>query len=122
MEKRPLEMRHVSPDGELTLLVINDGGNYTVGFETPSPGQLYGHSHGDILAEQYGRPAEAAVAQFVDNVLDNKSLIAIAKIDRKVRDIWIVEHPIEPDPFRPENETIAFRYWGDTPPPSRTSA
>jgi hypothetical protein len=110
VEEKSLEEKYVSPDGTLTFLVVRERGDISLGFE----GYPW-HTHGDILAALSGLPIEQAVAQYVDAVTSSESVVAIATVDGRVRDISIADDPMRPDPYKPENETIAFRYWDGTP-------
>lgn len=107
MKKDPPEItRYVSPDGVLTFLVVDDGSDLALGFEdVPS------HTHADILAALSGLPEPDAVSRYVDALLENKSVVAIATVDGEVRDIWIADDPLREDPYKPQNETITLRYW-----------
>jgi hypothetical protein len=111
MENRPQEeiSRYISPDGVLTFLVVYEEGDVALGFEgTPW------HTHADILAALSGLPEDEAVAQCVDALLKNKSVVGIATIDGWVRDIWVADNPMAEDLYKPENETITFRFWDGT--------
>ena len=80
--------RYVSPDGVLKFLVVRGGGDVTLGFEdTPA------HTHADILAALSGLSPDEAVSQYVDALLENKSVVAIATVNGQVRDIWISDEP-----------------------------
>lgn len=104
-----MEKRYVSPDGALTFLVIRKDGEVSLGFDgVPS------HTHGDIEAELSGLPEEEAVAQYVARLVSNKSLIAIATVDGKIRDIWVSTIPPEPDEYKPANEIVTYRFWDST--------
>lgn len=102
--------KFVSPDGALTFVVIQEDGDFTLGFE----GAPW-HTHGDIISSATGLPIDEAVAGFIDALLNDQSIIAIATVDGVVRDVWIPDLPLRPDPYKPENESIAFRLWGGTP-------
>ena len=102
---------HGSPDGLMKFLVgRTDGGDITLGFAGFS-----WHTHADILASQSGLSEKAAVTQFVDNLLNNQAIIALARVDSQIRDIWVTDTPY-PDKCKPENETIEFRYWDGAKP------
>jgi hypothetical protein len=106
----PLEERYISPDGALTFLIVREFDEISLGFQgCPS------HTHGDILAELSGLPLAQAVNQYVEALISNKSVVAIATVDGRVRDIWIADEPGKADPYKPENEIISYRYWNGTP-------
>jgi hypothetical protein len=90
-------LRYVTPDGALAFLIVRESGDVSLGFDGyPS------HTHGDILASLTGKP------------IGGKLAIAIAEVEARVRDVWACELPVEPDKYRPENETITFRLWDGT--------
>jgi len=97
---------HRSPDGLLTLMVWRDpDGDITVGFDGFS-----WHTHADILAGMSDLPEDAALREFVDDTLNGRSIIAVARVGRTIRDVWITD-TAEADKHKPEDETIEFRYW-----------
>lgn len=103
--------RHVSPDGLLTFVVVSDeAGDLALGFE----GYPW-HTHADVLAAISGLPQDAAVAQFVGALLSNTAVIATSTIDGRLADVWVTDDPAKPDPYKPNNEVIAFRLWDGTP-------
>jgi hypothetical protein len=104
------EEKYVSPDGTLTFMVVREPGDISLGFHNATV-----HTHGDILASLFGLPVEEAVAAFVDAILSNKAVIAICEVDGRHVDTWISDDPDAPDPYRPENETVTFRYWNGSP-------
>jgi hypothetical protein len=102
---------HESPDEALRFVIVrDDDGDVTLGFSDHP-----WHTHGDILAKLSELSIEQAIAQHVDALLSNRSVIAIATTDGKIRDDWIDDDPLQPDPYKPDNETIAFRFWDGTP-------
>jgi hypothetical protein len=65
---------HVSPDGLLTLAVeILNGGDVAVGFR----GYPW-HTHAGILASLKSTDENSAVRQFIDDILSDRSLIAVS--------------------------------------------
>ena len=102
--------KYVSPDGTLTFVVQREPGDITLGFEgTPW------HTHGGLLAGEYGLPQEEAVARFMEALLQNQHVIAVASVKGVVNDIWIVDEPMKSDPYKPDDEIVAFRFWDGTP-------
>jgi hypothetical protein len=101
---------HRTPDGLLTFKVGREqNGDVCFGFED------YGwHTHADTLSSLSGLPEDAAVRKFVDALINNRSIIAIARVENKIRDVWIADNSI-PDQYKPENETIEFRFWNGRP-------
>ena len=97
---------HRSDDGLLTLKVgRDDDGGVCIGFDGYS-----WHTHGDILASLTGLPEAEAVSQFVDQVIGGGAIIAVARVDGQIRDIWVADEPV-PDKYKPDDETIEFRHW-----------
>lgn len=102
--------QHISPDGMLTLKVGHeDDGDVCVGFDGYS-----WHTHADILASLSGLGEDAAVRKFVDDVIGGRAIIAVARVAGQVRDVWIADEAV-PDKYKPEDETIEFRYWDGRP-------
>jgi hypothetical protein len=98
--------RYVSPDGSLTFLVVREHNDISLGFEgTPW------HTHADILAALSGLSQEEALSGFVTSLLENKRPIAVATVNGRVRDVWVVDGPTEVDVYKPEDEVIIFRFW-----------
>jgi len=46
----------------------------------------------------------------VDDLLNSRAIIAIARVGDTIRDVWVTDTRI-PDKYKPEDETIEFRYW-----------
>jgi hypothetical protein len=101
---------YVSPDGALTFVVAREAGDATLGFAG-----MQWHTHADVLASEYGVPQDEAVDRFIAALLQNKSVIAVSRVAGIVSDVWIVDDPLEPDPYQPEDEAIEFRFWDGTP-------
>jgi hypothetical protein len=101
---------HQSPDGLLRFMVSRDlDGDIALGFDG-----FPWHTHADILASLSGLSGNAPVRQFVDDLLNGRAIIAIARAGNTIRDVWVTDEP-SPDKYKPENETIEFRYWDGTP-------
>lgn len=97
---------HRTPDGLLTFKVGREpDGDVCLGFE----GYDW-HTHADILSSLSGTPEDVSVRKFVDALINNEAIIAIARVENKIRDVWVADKPI-PDKYKPENETIVFRFW-----------
>ena len=84
-----LDQRHVSPDGELVLLVYHDpkDNDWIVGFE----GSEW-HTHGDVLAPTFGTTDEAAVDGFVNAVLEDRLVIGAIPIEGRDQ-LYITKTP-----------------------------
>src|SRR5262245_51147927 len=101
---------HQTPDGLYRFVVErSQDGDLSLGFHGfPS------HTHGDILAGLSGLTVEAAVRNYVETLLSGGSFIGIARVGDKIRDVWVTDNP-HPDKYKPEDETIEFRYWDGRP-------
>ncbi len=98
---------HASADGLLTLAVesLKDG-DVAIGFR----GYPW-HTHADILASISGMNEPDAVRQFIDDVLNDRSLIALQIVDDAIHDVWITDDPANDCKYKQSNEKIQFRYW-----------
>lgn len=98
---------HLSPDGTLTLAVeVAKDGACSIGFRG-----FAWHTHADMLAAVASMDKTRAVRQFVDDVLNDRSLIAVQVLDGKLHDVWITDDPTKDFKYRPPNEQIQFRFW-----------
>ena len=102
---------HTTADGSLTF-VIEDlgGGDYLIGFRG-----LHWHTHADILASMRGGTEADAVNAFVDDLLSDRSVIAVEYRDGALRDAWVSGDPAKEGLYREEGETIELRYWSGRP-------
>ena len=99
--------RHVSPGGNLVLIVQEDEtGDIAVGFE----GYAW-HTHADILASLTGQPQREALRAFVDDIVTDRAIIAVAVVGATVRDAWVTENPEGEFKYKPDDESIRFRLW-----------
>jgi hypothetical protein len=100
---------HRSPDGLLGFLVSRDlDGDIALGFDG-----FPWHTHADILASRSELSGSEPVRQFVDDLLNGRSIIGIARVGDTLRDVWVTDGPF-PDKYKPEDETVEFRYWDGT--------
>jgi hypothetical protein len=98
--------RHCTPDGLLTLIVErHEEGDVSLGFEG-----FAWHTHADILASLSGLSSDDAVRRYVDDLLAERSVIAIARVGEEIRDVWVTDRAFE-DKYKPDGETLEFRYW-----------
>src|SRR3712207_4802138 len=102
---------HHSSDGVLTLVVVRDEGDITVGFRG------YGwHTHGDVLAATYQiargdvLTSDAATDRFVDEVLTNRAVVVVQRIEGNIRDVWVTDDVTREVRHRHPDETLEFRY------------
>jgi len=98
---------HASPDGLLMLAVETlKGDDVAIGFR----GYPW-HTHADILASINSTNESSAVREFIDDVLNDRSLIAVQIIDGHMQDIWITNDPTNDCKYKQANKEIRFRYW-----------
>ena len=100
--------RHTSPDGLLQLIVDRaDDGDWSVGLDG-----FAWHTHGDLLAHDYGGSPDTAVRSFVDDIISSRRVIVISRIDGRIRDAWITDDPsFDEMKYADPNETIEKRLW-----------
>lgn len=98
---------HVSPDGLLALCMVRDvDGEWLLGF--------HGHDWNiqvSVLSELTGLSPEEATRQFVDDVLQDRAIIAILKSHGEIADVWVTESPKIDLQYVKEGESLSFRYW-----------
>jgi hypothetical protein len=100
-----------SPDGLLRFLVVRDeDGDVSLRFD-----RHVWHTHGDVLAATYRLPEEAAIDRFIDDLLGNRIVITVSRRKGAVVDIWATDNPQGDLRYKPENESIEFRYWDGSP-------
>jgi hypothetical protein len=101
---------HCTPDGLFRFVVERgDDGDISLGFDG-----FPARTHGDILPSLSGLPIPEAIRDYIDRLLSGGSLIGIATVSGKIRDVWVTEHP-GPDKHKPEDATMQLRYWDDRP-------
>jgi len=104
--------RHHSPDGELTLVVLREAEGISIGFDG-----FEWHTHGDLLAADYpfGAGAEItpedATRRFVQDVVSNRAIIVVRRVDGEIRDVWITEDVEKELRYQQPGETMEFRHW-----------
>jgi hypothetical protein len=98
---------HVGPDGRLRFLVAADpDGDLSLGFDG-----FPWHTHADILASLSGAGQDEAVRRFVDDLLGDRSVVALWGGPGEVRDVWVPEEPSRDADYPIESEVIELRYW-----------
>ncbi|MEO1525112.1 MAG: hypothetical protein AAFX06_06730 [Planctomycetota bacterium] len=98
---------HRSPDGSLHFAVIPmTDGDVAIGFR-----EFGWHTHADTLASILNLPKPQAVRSYVDDVLNDRAVIAMQYIDGELRDIWISKDPAGDLKYCHPNERVDFRYW-----------
>ena len=102
---------HNSADGLLRFLIVrDDDGDVALGFDG-----FPWHTHGDLLVGAYGASQEIAIQRFVDDLLNNRSLIAILRQGGVITDTWITDDPQADLRTKLEIESIEFRHWDGSP-------
>jgi hypothetical protein len=111
--------QHVSIDGLLKFVACrDDNGDMTLGFavvcregDNNITLLFYRHTHADILASLSGLPEAAAVRCYIDDILEDRAVIAVSRIGDGITDIWVSDDPVSELRYKPKEETIEFRYW-----------
>jgi hypothetical protein len=73
------------------------------------------HTHGDLLVGSYGASQEAAIERLVDDLVHNRSVIAIDRQDGTTSDVCITDDPQADLRYKLANESIEFRHWDSAP-------
>lgn len=104
--------RHTSADGLLHLVVDLTDGDWSIGFEEGA-----WHTHGDILAATgYGDSPETATRAFVDEILGDRCVIVISRLDGVIDAAWVTDNPdADETKYAAPNETIEKRFWSGKP-------
>jgi hypothetical protein len=103
--------QHTSDDGLLKFVVHrDDDGDTTLGFEG-----FAWHTHADLLACRSELPEAEAVRDFINDVLEDRAVIAVSRIGNAICDVWITDDPTYELRYKPDEETIEFRYWSGNP-------
>jgi hypothetical protein len=102
-----------SPDGLLKLVIRREDGDVTVGFHG-----FEWHTHGDLLAGSYARDEGAAdlspdlaAARFVADVVANRSVIVVQRIQGTIRGVWVTSDMEGELRYKTREEDLEFRYW-----------
>ena len=78
---------HRSPDGLLRFIVCRDkDGDISLGFD-----RFTWHTHADILAGLSGMSEDVALRNYVDALLNDQAIIAIARVGGKIQDVRIAD-------------------------------
>src|SRR5262245_23848066 len=98
----PDTQRYDSPDGRLHFIVVTDHtGDISLGFDG-----FTWHTHADILAAEYQLPESEAVNHFINDLLNNRKIIALSKINGTLADVWITTNPADEQRYLQADETI----------------
>lgn len=101
---------HISPDGILRFIIERDDTDVSLGFA----GHAW-HTHADILAAAVGAPEQEAVDSFVEDLLNDRSVIAVSRVGGVIQDVWVTDDPVSELRYQSEGEDIEFRYWSGRP-------
>ncbi len=98
---------HTSNDGLLKLVVCRAAdGDTAIGFAS-----FPWHTHADILASSSGPGEPEAIRRFIDDVLNDRAIIAVSRTNGVAKDVWVTEVPASELRYQRGDETIEFRYW-----------
>ena len=97
---------YISPDNQLRFVVDHDEQDISLGFEG-----FPWHTHADLLAWEFGTSEELAVDRFVSDLLSDRSILAVSRIDGTIRDVWITADPQSDLRYNSDDELLEFRYW-----------
>ncbi len=96
-----------SPDGLLALAVVcTPEGETLIGFHG-----FEWYLQANSLTESSGLQEHLAIEKFVNDVLENRSLIAVLIVDGDIVDVWVTELPESDRSYCRDGETLLFRYW-----------
>jgi hypothetical protein len=94
----------VCPDGKLTLEVFM-ADDYLIGFREHA-----WHTHGSLLAPQYGSDPKSASLAFFDSVTRDEVLICVSKRQGK-EEVWITDDAEAEVRSLVPGETLRLQYW-----------
>ena len=80
--------QHVSPDGLLTLNVRRDADDVILQFS-----DFAWSTSSAFLASKWRTSKDAAVTRFIEEVLGNRAIIAVAHAGSAIRDVWVTDRP-----------------------------
>jgi hypothetical protein len=99
-------VQHVSPDGLLRLNVRREAADVILQFN-----DFAWSTSSAFLASKWGTSQETALTRFVDEVLGNQAIIAVAQAGSAIRDVWVTDRPASELKYKRHEETIDFRFW-----------
>lgn len=104
------DAEYVSPDGLLRFLVQTaDDRGVCLGFD----GYLW-HRHAHDLADAWGISEQEAVGRYVRDLLENRLVIAVARVGAKVTCVNVTDDPASETLHIPPGMSIELRYWNGT--------
>jgi len=104
------EAEYVSPDGLLRFIVVRADDDTSLGFA----GHEW-HTHGDLIAGSFGVTEREAIARFVEDLLGDRSVIAVSRVGGGIRNVWVTDDPASELRYKPAEEEVEFRYWSGRP-------
>ena len=101
--------RDTSPDGVLTLELF-EGDDYYLGFQN-----CPWHTHGDLLAPEYGATPREAAEAFFDSIVADEQVVCISDRVGHPRDIYVTDDPAAQHKYVEPDEKFQMRYWSGKP-------
>jgi len=99
--------QHSTPDGLLKFIIEDYGDDIALGFEGYPR-----HTHPECLPPYDSNDGKSTIKKFVEDLLADRLLIGLCKKNGRLTGVWVVETPPpDPDPYKPADEEIEFRYW-----------
>jgi hypothetical protein len=105
-----LKHKYISNDGQLTLLVYQDGDDWIIGFDDSE-----WHTHGNMLIPEYGDSPAIAAENFIKAILEDKELIVITEFPNRRSIISTTNDPESEKRYKLSEETLTFRTWSGKP-------
>ncbi len=100
---------HASNDGLLKFIVCRaDDGDVAINFEGFA---WHTHTHADVLASSSGLSKPDAMRRFIDDMLEDRAISAVSRVDGVAGDVCITEDPAFERLYPSRDETIEFRSW-----------
>ena len=100
--------RETSTDGLLTLELFEED-DYYIGFVEQA-----WHTHGDLLAPDYGASPRLAALGFFESVVSDNEVICVSETPDGQRSIWITDDPAEESRYTSSGERLSMRLWSGT--------
>jgi hypothetical protein len=87
-----------------------DDGDISLGFDG------FGwHTHADLLASLFETDEQEAIARFVDNLVNDRSVIVQHFVNGIVSDTWITDDPVSEGTDLIDGEQYHLRFWSGRP-------
>ena len=103
---------HLSADGLFKLAVeLLEDGDAVIGFKIGDSRAFAGHTHPGILARLSSQSKEDAVRSYLEDILNDRRVIALLWEDDTLIDVWVSEDPAGDQSYPQGNERLELRYW-----------